>query len=190
MFGPFWFERCATPNCTALCLYRCRLRLARSPGEVPWKWKAPARTSEPYHNSVCHIGYYNIFDSGKVHQVAFLYAGITVYIQASGGAVSVVARTTKDEQLGSHVRTDALPLLPQSEQFSHLDISWRSDYPTDLFSYLYTNLLAFCVPCTQIRARGMAAPLRESLVQRLAHARRSTWCELCRHYRTIYGLTV
>lgn len=35
-----------------------------------------------------------------------------VYIQATGGAVSVVASTTNGEQLGSHVRSKALPLYP------------------------------------------------------------------------------
>jgi hypothetical protein len=76
-----------------------------------------------------------------------------VYIkifQATGGAVSVAANTTKDEKLGSNVRTNALPLYPHSQQFSHIDIPWRSDYPTNIFSYLYTNLLAFCVSCAQI----------------------------------------
>ena len=70
-----------------------------------------------------------------------------VYVQATGGAISVAASTTKGEQLGSHVRTITPALMPQSEQFSQLDIPWRSDYPTDLFSYLYSNLLAFCVSC-------------------------------------------
>ena len=38
----------------------------------------------------------------------------------------------------------------RSEQFSHLDIPWRLDYPTYLFYYLHTNLLAFYVSCVQI----------------------------------------
>lgn len=68
---------------------------------------------------------------GASHQSDFSY-GIMVHIQhfqATGGAVSVGATTMKVQKL---------------------DIPWRSDYSTDLISYLYTNLLAFCVSCTQI----------------------------------------
>jgi len=83
--------------------------------------------------------------------ITFIVSDITTFlIQATGGAVSVGATTTKGYTLGSHVRTNALPLYPNQNQFSHLDIPWRSDYPTDLFSYLYTDLFAFCVSCAQI----------------------------------------
>jgi hypothetical protein len=107
--GPFLVERCATSKvqpCAFIAAdYVLLGRLARYLGSGKHLLVPPNRITVTF--VISDITTFLIQVRGT--RSLSCTQRIMVFVQATGGAVSVAASTTKGEQLGSHVRTHALP---------------------------------------------------------------------------------